>query len=58
MDFRGALAAFVGHERIFETAMIETNRLSCLRKQIDDRRTTERERVLVDKQVLFGTAIE
>src|SRR6185503_3136095 len=58
MDFSRSFAALVGNERILETSMIETNRFSRLRKQVDDGRAAETERVLVDDKVFFQSPVE
>src|SRR5687768_5734776 len=58
MNLGRALASFVRDQRIFETAMIETNRLGRLWKQVDDRGTAEAEGVFVDDEVFLRPAVE
>src|SRR6185503_19640894 len=58
MHLGGPLAPFVGHQRVLETAVIQTNRFSRFFKQVDDWRASQTERLFVYHQIFARPPVE
>src|SRR6266849_1099285 len=58
MYFSRSLTPLVWYQRIFQTSMIEPDRFTCLRKQVDYRSATQAESFFVNDQILSGPAID